>query len=66
MQISSNYIHIFNIDNILCIFNKHVNFFVCNVLVSKLNVMIFFIVEIEESDIILTKIRISVVIIVCL
>ena len=55
MQIHSNYIYIFNINNILCIFNEHVNFFVYKILANKLNVVIFFIVEIKEINIILTE-----------
>ncbi len=66
MQINSNYICIFNVNNILCIFDECVNLFIYNILADKLDVVIFFIVKIEESNIILIKIRILVVITVYL
>ena len=55
MQIYSDYICIFNVNNILHIFNKDINLFIYNVLADKLNIVIFFIVEIEEFNVILTE-----------
>ena len=66
MKIYLNYICIFNIDNILSIFNKCMNLLVYNVLTDKLNVMISLIVKIEEFNIILSKTRISLIILVIL
>ena len=64
MQICSDYIHTLNINNVLCIFNECMNLFVYNILIDKLDIIIFFILRIEEFNVILIEMKS--VIIVCL